>query len=334
MVEVDQVAQITFDQAAENFLAWSRAHHRAATTALHQNNLRALSRYFSGVPFAAVTRRAVEAFKLSRLQDRRRGFRWKSPSESRRTVSVVTVNRALTTLKLMYALAVRSGEFPGLVNPAAQVVRFRERGWMRVISRREEARYFAAIRCENLRDVARLMLETGIRPQEAMSLRAKDIDLKRRLVHIAAPDRAPAIMGKTFNAARSLPLNGAALAVLERRMMNHAGGCAHDAWRPGRFQPEAFLFPSESKTGRLECLAKTHHRAVRRARISPPFRLYDLRHTFATRAAELGVALPVLAALLGHSEISMTMRYVHPQADAMRAAIRRIEKGVRPRKKR
>lgn len=318
MVEADPVAQITFDQAAENFLAWSRAHHRAATTALHQNNLRALSRYFSSVPFAAVTRRAVEAFKLSRLQDRRRGFGWKSPSQSRRTVSVVTVNRALTTLKLMYALAVR----------------FRERGWMRVISRREEARYFAAIRCENLRDVARLMLETGIRPQEAMSLRAKDIDLKRSVVHIAAPDRAPAIMGKTFNAARSLPLNGAALAVLERRMMNHAGGCDRDAWRPGRFQPEAFLFPSDSKIGRLECLAKTHHRAVRNARISPPFRLYDLRNPFATRAAELGVPLPVLAALLGHSEISMTVRYVHPQADAMRAAIRRIEKGVRPRKKR
>lgn len=45
---------------------------------------------------------------------------------------------------------------------------------------------------------------------------------------------------------------------------------------------------------------------------TPPFRLYDLRHTFATRAAEAGVDIMTLAALLRHSRMQMVMRYAHP----------------------
>jgi hypothetical protein len=49
-------------------------------------------------------------------------------------------------------------------------------------------------------------------------------------------------------------------------------------------------------------------------------RLYDMRHTFATRFALAGGSLPVLAKILGHADLSLLMRYVHPgQADMDRA---------------
>src|SRR5215510_2766928 len=49
-------------------------------------------------------------------------------------------------------------------------------------------------------------------------------------------------------------------------------------------------------------------------------RLYDMRHTFATRFALAGGSLPVLAKILGHADHSLLMRYVHPaQADMDRA---------------
>ncbi len=51
--------------------------------------------------------------------------------------------------------------------------------------------------------------------------------------------------------------------------------------------------------------------------------MHDLRHTYATRAAEAGVPPKVLQALLGHASITMTMdRYVHATKDA-------IEDGVK-----
>jgi site-specific recombinase XerD len=38
-----------------------------------------------------------------------------------------------------------------------------------------------------------------------------------------------------------------------------------------------------------------------------------------------GVDLPTLAALLGHTSIQMTMRYVHPAEEHKRAAISKLE---------
>ena len=57
-----------------------------------------------------------------------------------------------------------------------------------------------------------------------------------------------------------------------------------------------------------------------------PFRLYDLRHTWATRAAEAGIDLVTLAALLGHSKIQMVLRYAHPTQQHQTQAVERLER--------
>lgn len=55
------------------------------------------------------------------------------------------------------------------------------------------------------------------------------------------------------------------------------------------------------------------------------FRLYDLRHTWATRAAMAGIDLVTLAAMLGHSRIQMVMRYAHPTEEHQFNAMKKIE---------
>jgi len=49
-------------------------------------------------------------------------------------------------------------------------------------------------------------------------------------------------------------------------------------------------------------------------------RLHDLRHGYASTGAVGGLSLPVLGALLGHTQPSTTQRYAHLSADPLRAA--------------
>jgi site-specific recombinase XerD len=53
--------------------------------------------------------------------------------------------------------------------------------------------------------------------------------------------------------------------------------------------------------------------------------LYDLRHIYASRAVMAGVDLPTLAALHGHTNIQMSMRYVHPAEEHKREAVGKLE---------
>jgi integrase len=56
--------------------------------------------------------------------------------------------------------------------------------------------------------------------------------------------------------------------------------------------------------------------------------LYDLRHTWATRAAEAGIDLVTLAAMLGHSKINMVLRYAHPTQEHQTKAMEKMEQFV------
>lgn len=67
-----------------------------------------------------------------------------------------------------------------------------------------------------------------------------------------------------------------------------------------------------------------HNRALKPSGVHY-FRLYDLRHTWATRAAMAGVDLVTLAAMLGHSRIQMVLRYAHPTEEHQFQAMRKIE---------
>jgi integrase len=49
-------------------------------------------------------------------------------------------------------------------------------------------------------------------------------------------------------------------------------------------------------------------------------RVHDLRHSFAAVAAGAGSSLPIIGALLGHTQPQTTARYAHLSADPLKAA--------------
>ena len=52
-------------------------------------------------------------------------------------------------------------------------------------------------------------------------------------------------------------------------------------------------------------------------------RLHDLRHSFASILVSSGLSLPIIGALLGHTQSSTTHRYSHLADDPLRAATER-----------
>ncbi len=202
-------------------------------------------------------------------------------------------------------------------NPIAEVSMPSDRDSMvmRPVTPAEEGKYFAraatvrdAKKRRNLYDVARLMLNQGCRPEEIVSLRKQDVNLAARQITIAG--------GKTRAARRTLDLTAESVKILAGRLK------LFGMW----------LFPSCRYPGRhITKLSGAHDRVCIEAGLSG-IRLYDFRHTFASRLADDGTPIPTIAALLGHAGLTMVTRYVHPSADAKRDAMKKYDAAMNRRK--
>jgi integrase len=91
-----------------------------------------------------------------------------------------------------------------------------------------------------------------------------------------------------------------------------------------------YLFPQRIGTGSdyeraMNDLHHAHDRALKASGLEPRFRLYDLRHTYGTRAIEAGVNPLTLAKLMGHADLKTTQRYVHLSKQHLGEAQKRVE---------
>ena len=57
-------------------------------------------------------------------------------------------------------------------------------------------------------------------------------------------------------------------------------------------------------------------------------RLHDLRHSFAATGAGAGFGLPILGAILGHSQAATTHRYAHVAEDPRKATADQIASSI------
>jgi len=276
-----------FDDMLKEFLAYCKAQHEPKTYVLHEVNSRTLLRWFKGKRLDEISPKLVEKFKEERSRE-------KSAKNKDKTLSPATVNRALTTLKALYNHAIEVHELP-LKNPVRKV-KFQEEvpKEMKILTRDEQERYLQNA-SQPLRDVATVMVGTGMRPEEVFKLQGGNVNLEKRTIFIPR--------GKTAAARRSVPITSSEAAeALKARLALYKDG---------------YLFPAEpkfgltSKTPHLTTVKNGHNRAVKRAGITGPFVLYDLRHTFATRSLDAGVDLLTMSKILGHSRIDMSLRYVH-----------------------
>ena len=144
----------------------------------------------------------------------------------------------------------------------------------------------------------RLLMLTGCRKSEIMTLRWQHVDLDRAEMRI--------VNGKTGD--RTVHLSPSAVAVLVALPREPGNPWVVPGTKPGTHM-------ADIDTAWQGIRAKAGLRDVR---------IHDIRHSFASRALALGEGLPIIGRLLGHRRVETTARYAHLARDSVRQSAERI----------
>jgi integrase len=185
-----------FEEAVRIFLEWSHDNHRPKTRALHEMNCQTLKRHFGGKWLDQITPEIVEQFRLVRSREERKN------AHDGSTISPATVNRALATLRLIFNRL-------ELKSPTRKGMFFKESAQTRVVSVKEELAYLREA-SQPLKDIATVILQTGLRPEEVFRMRVRDLDFARRTIFNP--------FGKTKAAKRTVPMTSEVHDLLKRRV--------------------------------------------------------------------------------------------------------------------
>ncbi len=222
-------------------------------------------------------------------------------------------NRAVAVLSKMLSLAVKWELRAD--NPARGIERAPEHRRERFLTPAEIARLSDALAGHPERasaNAVRLLLLTGARKGETLAARWQDFDLG------AGVWSKPAATTKTGKLHR-VPLSAPATALLSEM---RAEADIEDARRAKYgLAPLPWVFPSDN--GKPLGDIKHFWASVRRKAGLPGVRVHDLRHTHASILASAGLSLPVIGALLGHTQAQTTARYAHLLDDPLRQAAER-----------
>ena len=156
-----------------------------------------------------------------------------------------------------------------------------------------------------------LMAFAGLRRGETLALRRCDIDLQTGVIHVCRQrvrvhGQLVTAPPKSSAGIRDVPISPELEPLLR------------DAVR--YLLPNGLLVPIAPET-----LAHKWRDAQRKAGIMSPYRLHDLRHTYATRLVLAGVNIRVLQYAIGHADYQLTMKtYTHIGASAAKSELSRV----------
>lgn len=163
-----------------------------------------------------------------------------------------------------------------------------------VLSKDEVSDVLGSIDNFKHRTIIMLIYSTGARVSESVNIKLTDIDSKRMQVNIQE--------GKGLKQ-RKVPLSPVLLSVLRAYYKE--------------YKPRYYLFEGAGGKGthlgitavRTIC-TNTRHRTPH---IKKPYTPHTFRHSFATHHLEQGTNLLVIQRLMGHSDLTNTLKYLHVQ---------------------
>lgn len=221
-----------------------------------------------------------------------------------------SANKILQILSSMFSEAQRAGYVEFGFNPTKGIKHFKTEARQRFLSETELAQIGDVLsqveddgsECLYAIAAIRLLIFTGARRNEILTLRWEWVDFERGVLYL--PDSKTG--GKVIHLSppalellTTLPrVNGNPYVIVGQTPGTHWVNL-RKPWV--RIRDLAGIQPITLPDGTVQHV-----------------RLHDLRHSFASLAVNGGASLPMIGALLGHSQVSTTARYAHLADDPLR----------------
>jgi len=249
-----------------------------------QRAINAMVRYLGDYPLDRITPFLIEKYRNER--------------KKMDMVKESSINCDVAILSHLFNTAMKAGILDK--NPCKEVKQFKTAQTRdRILSELEIGLLF-----DRLEGKDRLMILTslfaGMRLNEVLRLEWKDIDFNKGLITFTQSKT-----GKLL----TIPLS----TYLAEKLVNCKNGITNDR-----------IFEDRPITRTLVNTYSQHFRKVFRSIGINNFSFHCLRHCFASISSDTGADIVTTKELLGHSDITMTMRYSHKQMGVKRNAIERV----------
>lgn len=224
-------------------------------------------------------------------------------------------NRTVAVLSKMFALAIKWRWRTD--NPAKGIERNDEQKRHRYLSPAELAKLTEALielKDQQAANIFRLLLLTGSRRGEVQAAKWEQFDL------------TAGVWTKPGSTTKQKTMHRVPLSAPARLLLKDL--------REKAEEDAVYVFPGRGTDHRVEiknewrevCIAAgivVAETVGEKIVLRPSARIHDLRHTYASVLASAGLSLPIIGALLGHSQPATTARYSHLMDDPLRAATER-----------
>ena len=218
----------------------------------------------------------------------------------------VAANRTIDVLSKMFTLSEAWDLRPAGSNPCRSIRRYKEEKRERFLTPDEIRRLGRVLNDAEAQGgvwvhavaAVRLLMLTGCRLDEVLSLRWDDVDRTAKELRIRDGKTGP----------RSVPLTPTVVDVLAAIPRVPDNPWVIAGTKPGK---------------RLPRISKHWERLREQAGLQD-VRIHDFRHSYASRALALGESLTMISRLLGHTKVSTTARYAHLARDTEKVSAARV----------
>ncbi len=289
----------TMTELIERFRNEHLPRRRAGTQIDYESMLkRHIEPTFGTMKVDAVTHADIEKLHRRITGDERKGHPYRA-------------NRVVALLSKLFSLAVKWNMRLDGTNPCKGIEKNVEHHRRRYLKPDEWAALLKALKAypdQRVSDAIRLLLLSGARRGEVLSMRWADLDLTAGLW--AKPPSST-----KQNRPHEIPLNAPARAILAR-IRDEQTSQRH------RALPE-YVFPGAGAKGHIVEI-KRAWRSICKAAGLVDLRIHDLRHSHASEIVSGGGSLALVSALLGHSNIQTSSRYAHLYRSPLQEAAERV----------